>query len=212
LTATVRDLEEEKWEFLDEEFLASSIRGAFGHAKIYRGKTSEERRKFAGELRKLLRKCARAYKNEVPEEAHNENIRKLADKLSRDFKDAMKDKRFRIGIAQKALNLYLKYLWCMGRIRTPPHCPFDSEVLRKAKVGESWTRLDDMDGYKLWVAKARSVAGDTNLKLSEWELRLWNQRIRRSHPDLSPATDGENRSFSESPHSNQLKKSETWAS
>lgn len=176
----VTDLDQEKWDFLDEELLASSIRGAFGHAGIYRGKAPEKRRKELGaELRRLLRKCATAYQSDVSDEIHNKNIRKLADKLSQDFKDVLKDKRFRIGVAQKAVNLYLKYLWCMGRIRPPPHCPFDSEVLRKARVCGLWTRAN-MEDYRLWVEKARSVAAGTNSTLSEWELRLWNEKIRRA--------------------------------
>ena len=176
-----KNLDQEKWDFLDEELLAGSIRGAFGHAGIYRGKTSEKRRRELGaELRRLLRECATAYKSDVSDEIHNKNIRKLADKLSQDFKDVMKDERFRIGVAQKALNLYLKYLWCMGRIDIPPHCPFDSEVLREAKISGSWTSLDDMEGYKLWVEKARSVAAGTNSTLSEWELRFWNEKIPRT--------------------------------
>lgn len=179
MTSTATDLDQEKWAFLDEEFLASSIRGAFGHAGIYRGKTPEKRhRELGGELRRLLREYARAYGSDVADETHNKNIRELAEKLSREFKDVMKDERFRIGVAQKALNLYLKYLWCMGRIPTPPQCPFDSEVLREARVSGSWTGLADMEGYRLWVEKARSVAG-TNSRLSEWELRLWNEKIRR---------------------------------
>lgn len=146
LTSTATDLGQEKWDFLDEEFLASSIRGAFGHAGIYRGKTPEKRRReLGGELRRLLREYARAYGSEVPDETHNKNIRELAEKLSREFKDVMKDERFRTGVAQKALNLYLKYLWCMGRIPTPPQCPFDREVLRKADVSDLWTNLVDIE-------------------------------------------------------------------
>ena len=178
------NLDQEKWDFLDEEFLASSIRGAFGHAGIYLGKTPEKRHRELGvELRRLLRGYAKAYESDVSDETHCKNIRELADKLSQRFEHALKDERFRIGVAQKVLNLYLKYLWCLGRIRPPPHCPFDSEVLRKVKVRESWTDLTDIEGYKLWVKKARSVAAATDSYLSEWELRVWNEKMRRSRSD-----------------------------
>jgi hypothetical protein len=43
---------------------------------------------------------------------------------------------FRVGTAQKALNLYLKYLWCLGEIKTPPHCPFDRGIIQMLPVSE----------------------------------------------------------------------------
>lgn len=41
---------------------------------------------------------------------------------------------FRIGSAQKALNLYRKYLWCLGYIPFPPHCPFDATIIDQLPV------------------------------------------------------------------------------
>ena len=176
-----RDLDQDKWIFLDREFLDSVIRGAFGHAGFYRGEKDDPlREKLRGRLRDLLREYAVAYESDVSDETHNNNILELAGTLSQEFGAVMKDGHFPIGVAQKSLNLYLKYLWCMGRIRTPPHCPFDSEVLREAEASGRWTRLDDIGRYKLWVEKARSVAARTNSSLSEWELRLWNKSPRQS--------------------------------
>lgn len=85
----------------------------------------------------------------------------------------MKD-RFRIGVAQKALNLYLKYLWCLDRIPVPPHCPFDSTVLRELELEFSWTRSSKIEDYKSWVEHAKVAAGTKTL--AEWELQLWNRR------------------------------------
>ena len=41
------------------------------------------------------------------------NIVALSEGLSEDHADILAGKRFRVGTAQKALNLYLKYLWCL---------------------------------------------------------------------------------------------------
>lgn len=53
-----------------------------------------------------------------------------AASLSSEYVSVLADGRMKIGHAQKALNLYLKYMWCAGWVREPPHCPFDRIVLQ----------------------------------------------------------------------------------
>jgi hypothetical protein len=169
-------LSNEKWRFLESEFLTNAIDGALQHAGIYSATASDKRRNELREhLRDSLRQFARQYRRSdtVSERDHYRNIQSLADELSSNFNDIMKDK-FRIGVAQKALNLYLKYLWCMDRIPVPPHCPFDSTVLRELELESSWTHSSKMEDYKSWVEHARAVAGPKTL--AEWELRLWSHK------------------------------------
>jgi hypothetical protein len=82
--------------------------------------------------------------------------------------------KFRIGTAQKALNLYLKYLWCLGKIRMPPHCPFDAQIIKKIPKSpcQSWTKLKDEEEYLKLVAAANDTANP--LSLAVWELREYN--------------------------------------
>jgi hypothetical protein len=85
----------------------------------------------------------------------------------------LKNGRFRIGIAQKALNLYLKYLWCVGLIPMPPHCPFDSSIIGHLPecMNFNWTAIDSIDDYQKLVNSARKKADDK--PIAEWELELW---------------------------------------
>ncbi len=62
--------------------------------------------------------------------------------MTTEFKDILFGNGFRVGIAQKALNLYLKYLWCLGKITEPPHCPFDSIIISEIKCNIKWTEMD----------------------------------------------------------------------
>jgi hypothetical protein len=92
--------------------------------------------------------------------------------------------RFRIGSAQKALNLYLKYLWCLGLIARPPHCPFDYRILAKLPTcNVKWTQLDSIVKYKEIVGEAEQLAKGKRLSLADWELEEW----QRSQPEIATA-------------------------
>ena len=109
---------------------------------------------------------------------HLKEICSLADYLTTNHSETLKNGRFRIGTAQKALNLYLKYLWCIGAIPEPPHCPFDFQIIKRLPGIRQvpWTRLDDAESYKLLVTAARRAAGP--LSIARWELEVYNGVMR----------------------------------
>jgi hypothetical protein len=72
-------------------------------------------------LRSRLEKLEAFYCETISEEDHIRNVVALSEGLSTDHADVLAGRRFRIGTAQKALNLYLKYLWCIGKVPAPPH-------------------------------------------------------------------------------------------
>lgn len=81
----------------------------------------------------------------------------------------------RIGAAQKALNLYLKHLWCLGEIPEPPHCPIDAVVLGKVPVCDKvrWTLMKTIEEYRDVIEKAKKAA--KGVPLAQWELSLYNE-------------------------------------
>lgn len=172
--------------FLKDEFFDFTIRGAFqvrGGSNIYDDKaSSKEKEEFRDALRLSLEQLIPRYCAPVSEEDHIQNIVDLSEELSRKRAGVLKNKRFRIGIAQKALNLYLKYLWCLGKVPTPPHCPFDRNVIEELpNCSEiNWTELDNPEGYRKLVAAAKEKAGTA--PLAQWELELSN-----GHSPGSPA-------------------------
>jgi hypothetical protein len=160
-----------KENFLRNEFLTMSLLGALGRSKTYSQFISDQDKSlFRITLREKLNEIGRSYISSVKEEEHLENINKLADDLSSKFPYYLKNGRFRIGIAQKALNLYLKYLWCVGLIPSPPHCPFDSIVISNIPGCSdlNWTSLDTLGDYKRLVNAAREKADGKSIV--EWEL------------------------------------------
>jgi hypothetical protein len=171
ITRMVR-MNEEQREFLIDEFFNLTLRGTGQRARVYReGAAEPEKHEFRKSLRKELERMASAYKSRVPDEQHERNIDELAETLSTRHERVLAKGRFRIGCAQKALNLYLKYLWCFGEIGTPPQCPFDFGIIGQLPGCEDvkWTELDDHSEYHLLVEAARRKAG-AQTSLADWEL------------------------------------------
>lgn len=165
-----------RYDFLRNEFLALSFMGASQHVRIYADGVGEaDRVKLRNAVRERLKAIESKYANgNVSESEHVANIAALADGLSAEFAPLLADGRFRIGPAQKALNLYLKYLWCAGWIHRPPHCPVDAIVLGEAgHVSILWSKIESIDSYREAIAILREAAG--GMPLADWELEAWRK-------------------------------------
>ena len=175
----------QKNEFLQNEIIFLTFLGGFQHAKIYKESTKEKHR---GDvkiyIRNELKKLNEIYKNPIDEEAHIKNIIKFADKLSNKFPDLLVNNRFRIGISQKIINLYLKYIWTLGLIGEPPHCPFDSIIINEmATKGERevrdirFTKMDSEKDYRKLITAAKVVSSNEGCNsIAEWELNVFERR------------------------------------
>ena len=195
------DTNERKEEFsrrapVDEASHASII-AAFQTRKerIYNKEYSpnNDRWKMREYMRSQLEEVAKQYVDiHINEDTHMQNISIFAKAISDEFQDILKDGKLRIGIAQKALNLYLKYLWCHGKIKEPQHCPFDRIIINKlySKLDKQtkidwvaagsgrfkWTETDEMNDYKAWVKAAKEVVGKDQ-SIAEWELIIWGEAM-----------------------------------
>lgn len=164
-------------QFIRDEFFTLTLLGALGRSALWKKEVPEsDRKRLHAALKHRLESLSADYRSSVPDAAHLANIRGLADGLSAEFALLFRDGRFRIGLAQKALNLYLKYLWCAGFAAQPPHCPVDAMVLVAAGVRTAtpWTRLDSMDEYERLIGRIRAHAGGR--PLAEWELEAWSAK------------------------------------
>lgn len=161
--------------FLEDEFFAMTLMATVQRAYIYRAGSSEiERVAVRDWLRAELVRLADQYSKVVSEANHAQDISMLSDRLSATYPETLKDGRFRIGSAQKCLNLYLKYAWCLGWIPMPPHCPFDAVILARLPKFKKikWTKLDSLSLYENIVAEAKVVAN--GIPLAQWELQSYN--------------------------------------
>ncbi len=170
-------MDDNQKKFLRNEFLTMSVNGALGRSGTYlKSAPDSARENFKSALRTKVHELAKKYTFTVTEEEHVSNIIELSDRLTSRFSSCLINGRFRIGIAQKALNLYLKYLWCAGAILMPPHCPFDRKVIRYLRpecANLNWTSIDAIDDYERLVEAAKNKA--EGKPLSQWELEIWNK-------------------------------------
>jgi hypothetical protein len=164
---------EQQCRFLLDEFFQLTLAATVQRAKVYAGGVSErDRKEFQNSLRKKLFDLWPRYAA-GQKKLHNANIKQLAKELSEQHGDLLRGRRFRIGPAQKALNLFLKYLWCAGILRvSPPHCPFDRNIIQNIGEDINWTELDTMREYRQLVTAARRAAKGVGLAL--WELNKYN--------------------------------------
>ncbi len=172
-------------DFLEGEFLTLSINGALQHSSTYATECEKDRETVRLKLRCVLRDLAKKYGSGVGEEEHLENIQELSRRVEKDCAEFLNGDHLPLGVAQKALNLYLKYLWCEDEIPTPPHCPFDSKIIAKLTVPTGcecrWTQVVNVEHYREWVLAAKKEAdkeakkeGKEGFSLADWELRAWN--------------------------------------
>jgi hypothetical protein len=165
----------EQSRFLDDELFSLTLMATTQRGKLYRANaTKAERAALQGALRGALAGLTPAYENAVSDSDHVANIDALRRRLTASHGSVLAGGKLRVGSAQKALNLHLKYMWCLDRIAMPPHCPLDSTVLKNIPGCGSvrWTQLDSLSEYRDLISKARRVADKESLAL--WELRLYN--------------------------------------
>jgi len=165
--------------FLDRELLALTLSATAQRSDLYASDLTEaERRPFQRSLRESLQRVTGSYKRSVTGSAHLENIQSLAAHLSKAHSQVLASGQMKIGHAQKALNLYLKYLWCLNQVQEPPHFPIDSIILKKVPGFTTfrWTRMESIDEYTAIIEAAHRQAKEQRLSLARWELKEYKRR------------------------------------
>jgi hypothetical protein len=115
------------------------------------------------------------YETSCGEPRHYENIALLVHFGTRAIPDILRG-NYRYGVAQKLLNLALKYYWCLGHIPAPPHRPVDRIVIEKTSLRGrvNWTEIQNEAEYRKVIEAIRQVAGDESL--AKWELLNYRRR------------------------------------
>jgi len=118
------------------------------------------------------------YKNDVLEPKHYNNIEKLIEVATHNNFELLSEDGYKYGVAQKLLNLALKYYWCLGLIKEPPHCPVDRVVIDstiyKGKI--NWTQIKQKPEYQKIIEEIKRLAQNQNLSVPLWELSIYNRR------------------------------------
>ena len=166
-------------EFIQSEVWILSTLGAFQRANIYKeGITEIKKKHFRFKLKEYITNVlVDDYRHDVNEKKHIENIENLS-KFSKKFNSILQGGQLNFGVSQKLLNLYLKYLWCMDMVATPPHFPVDSIIQKKLRVSNPvpWTRMTTSDDYLRIIDVAKELLPNHTYKtIAELELHLFDR-------------------------------------
>jgi hypothetical protein len=166
----------------ERDAMQKTLEGALQRNKTYKDGVGEPKRKqFREKVAELIRCGAQPYiqsSEPIADAEHCAAIQIIVDELSGEFGACLTGDRLRFGTAQKGFNLYLKYLWRMGKTSVPPpHCPIDSIVLNEGKIKGTWTKCDSAEQYMNWIMQLRTIAHSRSL--AEWEYRCWEKPTSR---------------------------------
>jgi transcriptional regulator with XRE-family HTH domain len=179
-------------QFLLNEIWVLTFAGGFQRSGIYEGVVASEnvRKQFREAVQVFITNLILQYKHKVEEEQHVKNIEAIC-KFSRDTSIEGLKIELNFGIAQKLLNLNLKYQWCLGWVKSPPHFPVDriiqeklNKEARNLKIPtitvEAWTKFTKPEEYLNVINFAKKIK-QTNpeyckLDLPELELLLFDRK------------------------------------
>lgn len=173
-----------KQDFLNNEFWVLTFSGAFQRAGVYKPNIgSENKKEFRQDVIAIINEHVGVYKSKkITERDHCKNIGKIKKCISNKWRRLLNGGNIRIGICQKLVNLYLKYLWCIGEVNQPPHCPVDRSILNHCKNKKirniNWTTLDSIKVYKNIMQEIYNIAKKDKLSIAEWELKTFNRKLR----------------------------------
>lgn len=110
-----------------------------------------------------------------------QQIENLANDVTAKLHADLSHGRFRMGTAQKLINVYWKFLWLFNLSNHEPlHCPVDSIILGQLPAplkGYKWTQLDSIDEYRDIIEAIRAKAQAKNQSIALWELETYNEAV-----------------------------------
>lgn len=171
----------EKIEFIQNEIWLTTVSAAFQRANVYKPNIANKEKDFLkNKIRGLLdMSILQDYNNQVSDEQHIQNIYSIKE-LSECFSNILNNESLSFGVCQKILNLYLKFQWCLGLIKsTPPHFPVDRRIQEYLNISNivSWTTKMGEKEYMNIIGIARNKLKEYDKEnIAELELTLFERR------------------------------------
>lgn len=173
----MKELKATQDKFVREDLWLLTYSASFQRAHVYNKNQPVSQKKKIAFRNSMFHFCnslaEEQYQHEVLENKHIENIQALVDFTASEFPELLYNGKLKFGVAQKLLNLYLKYLWCISDIPAPPHFPIDRIIqdLLKLPKRVSWTQMDSAEEYMMVINQAKKVMETKGYKsLAELEL------------------------------------------
>jgi len=177
-------MKDKKAKFIITELLILAWAASVQRTKLY-GEKSEtvqsfvDATKFREEVVSFLRgKIIPKYINGCTVDQHYRNIESLIAYANKVNPGILSKEGYKCGVAQKLLNLSLKYYWCLGLISEPPHCPIDRIIINKTRYkGKiNWTQISRRSQYEEVINEIKDLARKDGLSIPQWELTYYGRR------------------------------------
>jgi hypothetical protein len=170
-------------EYLIRELWILAWNASVQHAGLYKNGAWQNQRDAIDIFRNrvitfIKTKLLPQYTAVVPEQQHCSNIKDLIIYANSVETDLLGVNGYKYGVAQKVLNLSLKYYWCLGQILEPPHCPVDKIVIDKTiyRGKVNWTQIVTEEEYLKVISSIRSLADREGSSIARWELDNYARR------------------------------------
>jgi hypothetical protein len=139
--------------FIKQMILRNTVNAALQRACVYDdGADTKLKEEFKVAAKQWLMEFGERYKrpNTNPELWCDE-IQSLSEILNQGFGPYLRDGKIKLGISQKMVSLYLKYLWLISgdQDKKPLFAVLDRGIMKAASVtnAPNWTHLDDKNEY-----------------------------------------------------------------
>src|SRR4030042_3325906 len=165
----------DKIEFVTNELWILAWAASVQRAKLYGEKTDSDKSSMdvtrfrENVIRFLSEKIIPQYVEGCTEEQHYENIETLIAHANEVDPGILGTGGYKYGVAQKLLNLALKYYWCLGLVSEPPHCPIDRIIIGKTRhTGKiNWTQITKRSQYEEIIKEVRVLAEKRGLSIPQ---------------------------------------------
>jgi hypothetical protein len=174
-----------KIRYLEDELWILAWNASVQHSALYKKDAWKKQRDKIGTFREKVVDFIRTslipqYESPLDELEHCKNIDHLIQQANQADKETriLGTNGYRYGVAQKLLNLALKYYWCLGQISEPPHCPIDKIVIDHTPLRGrvNWTEITTREQYLSVISAVRFVAEQATCSISMWELNNYQRR------------------------------------
>jgi hypothetical protein len=172
-----------KHSYLESELGILAWGASVQRAHLYKEGIDPSAKKEIKEFRRQVTKFLSSellpqYKRLVTDAQHYTNLERLIEYASGQGESLLGMQGYKYGVAQKLLNLTLKYHWCLGLAEEPPHCPVDRVVIEKTKLKGrvKWTQIIDRAEYENVIDDVRRLAAEKNVSIALWELTYYTRR------------------------------------
>lgn len=172
-----------KKQYILDELWILAWNASVQRASLYKSGAWKDKRSKINSFKEKIKSFLRdeilpRYKDVIDEEKHLDNISKLITFANNSDNGILGQEGYKFGVAQKLLNLYLKYYWCIGEIKEPPHCPVDRIVISQTEFrGKiNWTQISNKNEYMMVIEAIRELASNYNVSIAQWELQNYKRR------------------------------------